>query len=165
MKKILCLFCLIICLFSLCGCESSSKEKLKITDILKKEKIISNSMALFDTMSYRSWSMESCSQKNYYLYKDNQSKMIAIDYVKTSSKEKESEHKVTIYYDVDVNNNANILPSDKAVCNLGNSYYQYQNGEYTSDSRYLLDNEKTYIITIKKEWFKDKYVVKEEKTN
>lgn len=161
MKKILCLFCLIFCLFGLSGCESSRKEKLKIVNILKSEKVISDSMELFDTMSYRIWSMESCNRKNYYIYKDKNSKMIAILYVKMSSDENKSEHKVTIYYDVDVNKDVNILKSDEVTCNEEYPYYVYLNGDYTSDSRYDLNNEKTYVITMKKEWFKDKYVVKE----
>ena len=165
MKKILCLFCLMFCLFCLSGCESSKKETLKIINILKMEKMISDSMELFDMMSYRIWSMESCARKNYYIYKDNNSKMIAISYVKILSNENESEYKVTIYYDVDVNKDVNILASDEVTCNEKYPYYIYLNGDYTSDSRYDFGNEKTYVITLKKEWIKDKYVVKEIETN
>ncbi len=62
------------------GCESSQKEKEKIFDALKKKKIISENMEQIDKETSYSWSLEMCATTNYYIYRDNDSKIIAIKY-------------------------------------------------------------------------------------
>ena len=149
LKKILCVFCLMICIFGLCGCESSESDRDKILNALKKENIISDSMEQIDIMSYNSWPLEWCTTDNYYIYKDKNSKIIAITYEKTSHlKDSKYDHLVTI-------------------CDGSHSYYKYQNGEYTDNSRYNINtqNQTQYEVTIKNGFFKDKYILNEHTTN
>ena len=80
MRKLLCFFSLIICTLCLCGCESNQEDRIKIFTALKNEKIISDSMKQIDTQTYSVWSFEWCSKSKYYIYKDKDSKMIAIEY-------------------------------------------------------------------------------------
>ena len=167
-KKILCVFCLMICIFGLCGCESSESDRDKILNALKKENIISDSMEQIDIMSYNSWPLEWCTTDNYYIYKDKNSKIIAITYEKTSHlKDSKYDHLVTIYYDITMNDDVNLLDSDDAICDGSHSYYKYQNGEYTDNSRYNINtqNQTQYEVTIKNGFFKDKYILNEHTAN
>lgn len=158
MKKVLCVFSLLICILCLCGCESNEKDKSKIFTALKNEKIISDSMEQIDTESYNHWPLEWCKTDNYYIYKDKDSKMIAIKYENNRySKDSEYDHLVTIYYDVTINNDVNSISSEDAICDSNHSYYKYQNGEYTDNSRYEFGTKKEYYATEKSALFKGKY--------
>lgn len=158
MKKVLCVFSLLICILCLCGCESNEKDKSKIFTALKNEKIISDSMEQIDTESYNHWPLEWCKTENYYIYKDKDSKMIAIKYENNRySKDSEYDHLVTIYYDVTINNDVNTISSEDAICDSDHSYYKYQNGEYTDKSRYEFGTKKEYYATEKSALFKGKY--------
>lgn len=158
MKKVLCIFSLLICILCLCGCESNEKDKSKIFTALKNEKIISDSMEQIDTGSYNHWPLEWCKTENYYIYKDKDSKMIAIKYENNRySKDSEYDHLVTIYYDVTINNDVNTISSEDAICDSDHSYYKYQNGEYTDNSRYEFGTKKEYYATEKSALFKGKY--------
>ncbi len=158
MKKVLCVFSLLICILCLCGCESNEKDKSKIFTALKNEKIISDSMEQIDTESYNHWPLEWCKTENYYIYKDKDSKMIAIKYENNRySKDSEYDHLVTIYYDVTINNDVNTISSEDAICDSDHSYYKYQNGEYTDNSRYEFGTKKEYYATEKSALFKGKY--------
>lgn len=158
MKKVLCIFSLLICILCLCGCESNEKDKSKIFTALKNEKIISDSMEQIDTESYNHWPLEWCKTENYYIYKDKDSKMIAIKYENNRySKDSEYDHLVTIYYDVTINNDVNTISSEDAICDSDHSYYKYQNGEYTDNSRYEFGTKKEYYATEKSALFKGKY--------
>ena len=143
MKKII---ISIICLFSillLTGCESSEKDKLQLFNDLKKEKVIPSSMELIDIMSYSSWSLEWCTHTNYYIYKDNSSKMIAIQYDK-DTKSEGNNHIVTIYNDVTIDNNVQTVDSKNVECSGSQSYYKYKNGEFTKTGRYKLGTYQKY---------------------
>ena len=151
----------VLCLFSifiLAGCESNQEDKTKIFTALKSEKIISDSMEQIDIMSYNHWPLERCKKDNYYIYKDKDSKMIAIKYENNSySKNSEFDHLVTIYFDVTTNNDAKTISSEDAICDSDHSYYKYQNGEYTDNSRYEFETKKEYHATEKSSLFKGKY--------
>lgn len=157
MKKFLYIFSLLICVTCLCGCESNQEDRTKIITALKNEKIISDSMEQIDTQSYNHWPLEWCKTDSYYIYKDEDSKIIAIKYEKIYSKESEHDHLVTIYYDVTINNDVNLISSEDAICDSDHSYYKYQNGEYTDNSRYEFATKKEYYATEKSALFKGKY--------
>ena len=157
MRKLLCFFSLIICTLCLCGCESNQEDRTKIFTALKNEKIISDSMKQIDTQTYSVWSFEWCSKSKYYIYKDKDSKMIAIEYNnKQHLKDNEYDHLVTIYYDVTINNDVNLINSEDVTCDE-NGYYSYQNGEYTDNGRYQFGTKKEYYATEKSALFKGKY--------
>lgn len=157
MKKVICVFSLLICILCLCGCESSQKDINKILSALKKEKIISDSMEEVDIETYGVWSAEWCQKSTYHIYKDKNSKMIAIKYEdKQYFKDNKYDHLVTIYYDVTINGDVNILNSEDVSCNEY-GYYYYQNGEYTDKARYEFGTSKTYFATEKSSLFKGKY--------
>lgn len=157
MKKMLCFFSLIICILCLCGCQSNQEDRTKILTALKKEKIISDGMEQIDTETYSIWSAEWCQKRTYHIYKDKDSKMIAINYKNNRySKNSEYDHLVTIYYDVTLNNDVNLLDSEDVSCNE-DGYYYYQNSEYTDNARYEFGTSKTYYATEKSALFKGKY--------
>ena len=158
MKKMLCIFSLLLCVLCLCGCETNQDDREKIVDALKKEKIISDSMEQIDTQSYSHWPLEWCETDNYYIYKDKDSKMIAIQYENNSySKDSEYDHLVTIYYDVTINNDVNSISSENAICDSDHSYYKYQNGKYTDNGKYELGTAKKYYATEESALFRGKY--------
>lgn len=64
---------------------------------------------------------------------------------------------MTIYYDVTINNDVNLINSEDAICDSDHSYYKYQNGEYTDNSRYEFGTKKEYYATEKSSLFKGKY--------
>ena len=156
MKRKLWIFSLLIGILCLCGCESSEKDRDKILAALKKDKIISNSMEQIDIESYSFWPMEWCETQNYYIYKDKDSKMIAIRYQKNNnSKEDGYNHLVTIYYDVTINDDVNRISSEDATCE--NGYYKYENGEYTDEGKYQWKSSTDYHAIEKSSFFKGKY--------
>lgn len=134
MKKILYIFCLLICMLGLCGCQSSGEDEDvievedKIMSALKEEKVISDSMKLIDTQTYYAGEWY---ENTYYIYEDSDSKMIAIEYVSYDCIE--CPVLVIIYYDVIINDDVNLLSSYSEPC------YYYQNGEYTDNARYIID--------------------------
>lgn len=151
----------VLCLFSifvLAGCESNQEDKAKIFAALKSEKIISDSMEQIDIISYNRWLLEWCKTDNYYIYKDKDSKMIAIKYENNRYlKNSEFDHLVIIYFDVTINNDAKNISSEEAICDSEHSYYKYQNDEYTDNSRYEFRTRKEYHATKKSSLFKGKY--------
>lgn len=157
MKKVLCIFGLLICILCLCGCESGQKDINKILSALKKEQIISDSMEEVDIETYGVWSGEWCQKETYHIYKDKNSKMIAIKYEdKHYFKDNKYDHLVTIFYDVTTNDDVNLLNSEDVSCNE-DGYYYYQNGEYTDKTRYEFGTSKTYYATEKSSLFKGNY--------
>ena len=71
-------------------------------------------------------------------------------------KDNEYDHLVTIYYDVTINNDVNLINSEDVTCDE-NGYYSYQNGEYTDNGRYQFGTKKEYYATEKSALFKGKY--------
>lgn len=163
-KKVLCIFGLLICVLGLCGCESTQKSRTEIFTALKNKKIISNSMEQIDIQTYSSWGLEWCSSKSYYIYKDKDSKMVAISYEYIGHlKDNEYDHLVTVFYDVTINNHFNLINSEDVSCEDG--YYSYQNGEHTDNRKYEFGTSKQYEVRVNKGLFKDKYILKEHKNN
>ncbi len=159
MKKFLvCLFSLMVFII-LTGCEnnpSSEKDIKKLFAALKQENIISDSMEQIDVQSYTYYPLEWCVTDHYYIYKDNDSKMIAVTYKKNRySEDAKYNHVVTVYYDVTINNDVNTISADDASCD--ETYYTYQNGEYTDKNRYELGSEKVYHAVEKSSFLKGKY--------
>ena len=153
MKKYLGLLLCFLSILLLTGCKSKKKDIDQILADLKKENIISDSMKQIDTQTYSHWAMEWCSSSLVYIYKDNQSNMIAISYEKQFMT---STHTVTIYYDVTVND-IEYIDSSEAECNGSSSYYSYQGDKYSHDKKYTIDNKKVYNATEKSGIIKGKY--------
>lgn len=156
MKKILCTFVLLICVLGLCGCESSKKAREQLFTDLKKAKIISKSMEQIDTMQYSEWGLETCYSGNYYVYKDNNSKIILIKYDRSTD---DYDHLVTIYYDVTINEN--IEYTDKNIGCSADPSYKYQNGQFSREKKYEFNSSKKYEARMKKTLFSKKYVFTE----
>ncbi len=75
--------------------------------------------------------------------------MIAIEYNnKQHLKDNEYDHLVTIYYDVTINNDVNLIKSEDVTCDE-NGYYSYQNGEYTDNGRYQFGTKKRNTMQLK----------------
>ena len=157
MKKLFYIFCLLISVLCLCGCDNARD---KIFSTLKRDKIITESMKEIDTEHYFIWSGEWCRKQTYYIYEDSKGDMIAIRYEKTEDTAYES--LITIYYNVTTNNNVNILDSDDVKC-TEEGHYQYENGDYTDESRYNFGTKKVYEAYVKNGLFGKQYTLKEHK--
>lgn len=158
MKKGLGVLSLLICILCLCGCESNQKDRDKLFYTLKKEKIIPDSMEQIDVQSYTYNALEWCETDNYYIYKDKDSKMIAITYDKhTPTKEENYNHVITIYNDVTINDDVKNISDEEVNQGCEQPYYEYQNGEFSETNRYELGSKKEYHAIKKSSLFKGKY--------
>lgn len=157
MRKIILSMLCLFSIFILVGCESSQEDIPIIFTALKEAKIISDSMEQIDKMSYSHWPTEMCKTETYYIYKDKDSKMIAIRYENIHYNGSKFDNLVTIYFDVTINKDVKNIGSEDAICDSRHSYYVYQNGEYTDNSRYNFGTKKKYYATKKSSSLKGNY--------
>lgn len=150
----------VIVLIFLLGTHRDSREdKLKIIDTLKNEKIISENMEQIDVMSYYHWPLERCITDNYYIYKDSGSRMVAIKYEDKRYSFSDYDYLVTIYFNVNANDDINYTNSESAICDSDHSYYKYQDGSYTNNEKYELGVRKEYYVTKKSSLFNGEYYI------
>lgn len=159
MKKVI-LFVLFMCLtLILVGCESNDDEKTSLFHQMEKQKIINNGYNQIDIVSICSLETEICKCKNYYVYKNNNSQMIAINFEKNISKYGEHDHVITLYNNVIENSSFNYIEKNEANC-YEYTYYKYENGDLTNNNKYDFndDNKNTYYVTKEKSFFSTKYI-------
>lgn len=164
MKKIFYLSCLLICTLSLCGCESSEKDREGIFKALKDKEIISDTMKQIDSQ-YSSFYGMWCEGKTYYIYQDEDDNMIAIEY-NYGTQNEDTEHLVTIYRNITLNDEEiNTIDEEDAKCEDG--FYKYQNGEYTDNNKYNFDYDtrEQYEVSVKYYIIYTKYNIVEHESN
>ena len=150
--------------FILAGCESNSDERTDLFKQMEKQQIIDGGYNQIDVVSICSLEVEICKCNNYYVYKNNNSQMIAINFEKNISKYGDHDHVISVYNNVNENNNFDYIDknSNEANC-YEHTYYKYENGDLTNNNKYDFNNanKATYYVTIKKALFSTKYAFSE----
>ena len=160
MKKVLVVLLCVFSIFMLMGCESSSNDRTKLFSAMEKQQIISKGYNKIDMVSVCYLKVEICKCDKYYIYKDNNSNMIAVKYEKNISRYNDYDHAITIYNNVSENSDFKYISKDSSDADcFVHTYYKYENGDLTDNNKYnfISDNKKTYYVTIKKSFFSTKY--------
>ncbi len=158
MKKILLILFVVFSIFYLPACDSSSQSIDNLLTAFQEEKIIDTDLTLIDKVSKIETTLF-YSQTTYYIYKNNNNDLIAINYNTDISSKNEYDYKVTIYYNVSTND-IEYLDNNTTL----ESYYSYQDGKKSEYNKYNLENKIDYLVYESKSLFsKTKYKI--EKTN
>lgn len=156
MKKKIILSLLVICGFlCLTGCDTNKETSDSLLKTLQNEKIVDNNLTLLDKVSKIGTTLF-YSQTTYYIYENNNGKLIAISYDTNISSKNDYDYSVAIYYDVSINNNIEYFDDDTTLEN----YYAYQDGKKSEDNKYNLENKTDYLVYESKSLFsKTKYTI------
>lgn len=158
MKKILLSLLVVVSMFCLTACDSSSESVDNLLTALQEEKIVDTDLTLVDKVSKIGTTLF-YSQTTYYIYENNNNELIAINYDTDISSKNEYDYSVAIYYDVSINN-VEYLNDDATL----ESYYSYQNGKKSECNKYNLEDKMEYLVYESKPLFsKTKYKI--EKVN
>lgn len=158
MKKILLSLFVVVSMFCLTACDSSSENVDNLLTAFQKEKIVNTDLTLVDKVSKIGTTLF-YSQTTYYIYENNNNELIAINYDTNTSSKNEYDYSVAIYYDVSINN-VEYLNDDTTL----ESYYSYQDGKKSEYNKYNLEDKIEYLVYESKSLFsKTKYKI--EKVN
>ena len=162
MNKFILLTLCIFCIAALTGCESDNDDRTKMFSEMENQQIILKGYNKFDMVSICHLEVEICKCDNYYIYKDNNSNMIAINYEKNISKYGNHDYVVTLYNNVFETNDFNNISKDEANC-FEHTYYKYENGNLTNNNKYIFSDtsKKTYYVEMKKNLFSTRYIFSE----
>lgn len=152
-KKLLLSFILILFTFCLVGCDSNSVEVNELLSALQKEKIVDQNLKQVSTVTKMNVGIH-ITTKTYYIYENEDSKLIAINYSKSSSSKNDYDYYIEIYNDVTVDDNPEYLEEDSSP----EVYYTYDNDKKTVKNKYILNDRTDYKVTKSKFlFFKTKY--------
>lgn len=158
MKKILLSLFVVVSMFCLTACDSSSENVDNLLIAFQEEKIVNTDLTLVDKVSKIGTTLF-YSQTTYYIYENNNNELIAINYDTNISSKNEYDYSVAIYYDVSINN-VEYLNDDTTL----ESYYSYQDGKKSEYNKYNLEDKIEYLVYESKSLFsKTKYKI--EKVN
>lgn len=158
MKKILLSLLVVVSMFCLTACDSSSESVDNLLTALQEEKIVDTDLTLVDKVSKIGTTLF-YSQTTYYIYENNNNELIAINYDTDISSKNEYDYSVAIYYDVSINN-VEYLNDDATL----EGYYSYQDGKKSECNKYNLEDKMEYLVYESKPLFsKTKYKI--EKVN
>ncbi len=158
MKKILLSLFVVVSMFCLTACDSSSENVDNLLTAFQEEKIVNTDLTLVDKVSKIGTTLF-YSQTTYYIYENNNNELIAINYDTNISSKNEYDYSVAIYYDVSINN-VKYLNDDTTL----ESYYSYQDGKKSEYNKYNLEDKIEYLVYESKSLFsKTKYKI--EKVN
>lgn len=158
MKKIVLSLVLFLVLLCLTGCDSNSDAVDGMLNALKNEGVVDKKLVLVDKVT-RTGTTLFLTKTTYYIYENQDSKLIAIIYNTDVSSKNDYDHSVTIYNDVTVKDVEYIDDSTNLE-----SFYTYQDGRKSESNKYVLSNQKSYNVYEKKTLFsKIKYELVEAK--
>lgn len=159
MKKILLSLLIVVSMFCLTACDSSSENVDNLLTALQKKKIVDIDLTLVDTESKIGTTLF-YSQTTYYIYENNNNELIAINYDTDIYSKNDYDYSITIYSNVTINNDIEYLDDDSSP----ESYYVYADGKKSESSKYDFGNSTRYLVYESKSLFsKTKYRI--EKTN
>lgn len=159
MKKILLSLLVVVSMFCLTACDSSSESVDNLLTALQEEKIVDTDLTSVDKVSKIGTTLF-YSQTTYYIYENSNDKLIAINYDTDISSQNEYDYSVAVYYNVSVNSDIEYLDNDTTPEN----YYSYQNGKKSEYNKYVLESKTDYLVYESKPLFsKTKYTI--EKAN
>lgn len=159
MKKILLSLLIVVSMFCLTACDSSSENVDNLLTALQKEKIVDKNLKLIDTEVDINAGIH-ISRTTYYIYENQNSELIAINYDTDIYSKNDYDYSITIYSNVTINNDIEYLDDDASP----ESYYVYADGKKSESSKYDFGNSTRYLVYESKPLFsKTKYRI--EKTN
>lgn len=159
MKKILLSLLIVVSMFCLTACDSSSESIDNLLTALQKEKIVDKNLKLIDKEVDINAGIH-ISRTTYYIYENQNSELIAINYNTNIYSKNDYDYSITIYSNVTMNNDIEYLDDDASP----ESYYVYADGKKSKSSKYDFGNSTKYLVYKSKPLFsKTKYRI--EKTN
>lgn len=159
MKKILLSLLVVFSVFCLTACDSSNESIDNLLTVLQKEKIVDKNLKLIDKVVDINAGIH-ISRTTYYIYENENSKLIAINYNTDLYSKNDYDYSITIYSNVTINNDIEYLDDDVSL----ESYYVYADGKKSESSKYYFGNSAKYLVYESKPLFsKTKYRI--EKTN
>ena len=154
MKKLA--LCLLI-IFCLTGCDTNKETKDSLLDTLQREKIVDANLTLVDTET-NVGTLLFITRTTYYIYKDSNNELIAINYDADNSSKNAYDYSMTIYSNVTVNNDVEYLEDGS----VPESYYVYSDGKKTEVNKYDFSDSTRYLVYESKSLFsKTKYQFEE----
>lgn len=155
MKKILLSLLIVVSMFCLTACDSSSENVDNLLTALQKEKIVDKNLKLIDKEVDIDAGIH-ISRTTYYIYENQNSELIAINYDTNIYSKNDYDYSITIYSNVTVNNDIEYLDDDASP----ESYYVYSDGKKSESSKYDFGNSTRYLVYESKPLFsKTKYKI------
>lgn len=155
MKKMM--FCLLIVfsLFCLPACDSSRDSVDGLLVFLQEEDIVDENLILTDKMNKINTGILP-SSKSFYIYENENSELIAINYDTNIYSKNDYDYLISIYFNVSVNEDIEYY-DDLSL----ESYYSYSNGTMSECCKYNLENKISYAVYKSNSVFsKGKYRIK-----
>ena len=140
MKKIILSLMLLLGFICLTCCDSNSNSVNGMFSSLKKEGIIDNNLVLIDKVTKTSTTLF-LTKTTYYIYENEDSELIAINYNTNISSDNDYDYFVTIYNDVSANDVEYVDDPTNSE-----TYYTYQDGKKSESNKYEFSNKKTYNV-------------------
>lgn len=158
MKKVILSLMLLLGFICLTGCDSNGNAVDGMLNTLKKDGIVDKNLVLVDKVTKTSTTLF-LTKTTYYIYENQDSKLIAINYNTDISSKNDYDYSVTIYNDISINDVEYIDDSTNPE-----AYYTYQDGRKSESNKYELSNKKTYNVYENKTLFsKTNYKLEEVK--
>ena len=158
MKKIVLSLVILLGVVCLTGCDSNVDAVDGMLYALKSDGIVDENLVLIDKVTKTGTTLF-LTKTTYYIYENQDSKLIAINYNTDVSSKNDYDYSVTIYNDVSVSDVEYIDDSTNPEL-----YYTYQDGRKSESNKYELSNQKSYNVYEKKTLFsKTKYELVEVK--
>lgn len=158
MKKIVLSLVLLLGFVCLTGCDSNVDAVDRMLNALKNDGIVDKNLVLVDKVT-KTGATLFLTKTTYYIYENQNSKLIAINYNTDVSSKNDYDYSVTIYNDVSVSDVEYIDDSTNPE-----TYYTYQDGRKSESNKYELSNKKSYNVYENKTLFsKTNYKLEEVK--
>ena len=154
MKKII-IFSLLIVFGLVCltGCNNTNTETTeKLLKSMKKENIVEKNIELIDEVNDM-FIGYMYNKTKYYIYKEEDGNLIAINFINNIHKEHNHKYIVTLYKDVSLNNDFKYLEDTGKY----EQFYTYKDGTKTDKNKYLLKDENRYYVYEEESLFGTKY--------
>ncbi len=155
MRKVLFSLILVFSLFCLSACDSGGKTVDNLFAFLQQEDIVDDNLVLVDTVVKINAGIIP-SGNSYYIYENDKSELIAINYDTNIYSKNDYDYSVSIYYAVSVNNDIEFYYDDISSEN----YYSYSDGSKSDSNKYSFENKVDYAVYETKPLFsKTKYII------
>lgn len=147
MKKSFLSLVVLLCLTCLTGCDSNSDVVDVMLNTLKNNDVVDKKLVLVDKVTKTSTTLF-FTKTTYYIYENQDSKLIAINYDTNKLSTNDYDYSVKIYNDVLENDVEYIDDSSKLE-----TYHTYQDGRISKSNKYSFSNGKVYQVYEKKNLF------------
>lgn len=147
MKKTFLCLVLLIGFICLTCCDSNSDAVAGILTALKNDEIVDNNLVLIDKVTKTTTTLF-ITKTTYYIYENEDSELIAINYNTNVSSDNDYDYSVTIYNDV---SSGEVEYVDDPT--NSETYFTYQDGRKSKSNKYELSDKNTYNVYEEKPLF------------